>query len=52
VPSVILEVVPRDLFSPLAIVLGIHALGLVPFWILNQVPEEVRKCHSILVKPY
>ena len=41
VPSADLEVVPRDLFSPLAIVLGIHALGLVPFYILNQIPEKV-----------
>lgn len=51
VPTVDLEVVQRDLFSPLAIVLGIHALGLVPFYILNQIPEEVCENHLILVKP-
>ncbi|KAI4718133.1 Glycosylphosphatidylinositol:protein transamidase, GAA1 component [Aureobasidium sp. EXF-10727] len=40
VPSADLEVVQRDLFSPLVIVLGVHALGLVPFYILNQIPEK------------
>ncbi|KEQ80140.1 Glycosylphosphatidylinositol:protein transamidase, GAA1 component [Aureobasidium pullulans EXF-150] len=40
VPTADLEVVQRDLFSPLAIVLGVHALGLVPFYVLNQIPEK------------
>ena len=51
IPSVDLEVIQRDLFSPLAIVLGVHALGLVPFYVLNQIPEEVCRICLRLVNP-
>lgn len=45
VPTQDLTVVERDMFPPLAVVFSVHALGLLPFYIFNQiVPDKVSPC--------
>jgi len=41
VPTKSLEIVERDLFTPLAIVFASHVLGLLPLYLFNQIPDKV-----------
>lgn len=40
--------VERDLFLPLGVVTVCQALGVVPLWLFNHTPEQVR-CHPIVL---
>jgi glycosylphosphatidylinositol transamidase len=46
-----LAVAERELFLPLAIVIGIHFWGLVPLYIFNQAPAEVNPTPTQLPPP-
>ncbi|GAB7356334.1 hypothetical protein MBLNU459_g7127t1 [Dothideomycetes sp. NU459] len=52
VPTQDLEVVERDMFLPLAVVFGVHALGLLPFYIFNQlVPDKNQSATLAMLMP-
>lgn len=42
VPTKALAVAERDMFLPVAVVFATHALGLLPFYTFNHIPDKVR----------
>lgn len=51
VPEQSLAIIERELFLPLAVVIGAQFLGLLPLYIFNKTPESVCGILECLLKP-